>query len=329
MKRDAQVRSIVDQIVERRSPGQQVATLHKHASPYATTAGLWELEAALSDGTTLCVVHKASGRRARVPGAPRNVPAFVYDPEREIRVYKQFLEGRELGTPRLFASDIQPGAGRYWIFLERVPGTQLRWTVEPSAWHRAAAWLARAHATLEPSSQTNTPELLNHDARYYRRWLRRAQIFTEGTNRERRTRLAWLARHHESVVDALTGLPPTVIHGEFYPSNILVDESMPDGRISVIDWEMAAVGPAVTDLAALVGGRLAPTEQAALVTAYLGARPEDSPGSPATFGAEALACARLQFALQWMGWSRDWSPPEEQRHDWLAEAVELGETMGW
>jgi thiamine kinase-like enzyme len=154
-------------------------------------------------------------------------------------------------------------------------------------------------------------------------------MFTDRTDRHRTTRLAWLARNHESVVDILTSLPRTIIHGEFYPSNILVDESTPDGRISVIDWEMAAVGPAVTDLAALTGGSLEPSDQAAIVASYSHSRPNGSLETPASLGSEALACARLQLAVQWLGWSRDWSPPEEQRHDWLREAVEVGERMGW
>jgi aminoglycoside phosphotransferase (APT) family kinase protein len=323
------VRSIVDAIVERVSPGQSVVALRKEASPFSTTARLWDLQVAVSDGTTLSIIHKESGRRARLPGAPRTIPEFVYDPKREIGVYEHVLAQRQLDTPSLYASLVEASRGRYWMFLERVPGMQLRWTVRPGSWHRAAAWLARAHAALQPSADANTNGLLIHDARFYRRWLRRAQVFTETTNRNRRTRLAWLARHHDRVIEVLVGLPRTVVHGEFYPSNILVDESTLDGRISVIDWEMAAVGPAVIDLAALTGGAMTSSDRGAILASYQRTRPSDSTGGPEPFGLEALACGRLQFAVQWMGWSRDWSPPEEQRHDWLAEAVELGETMGW
>jgi thiamine kinase-like enzyme len=244
-------------------------------------------------------------------------------------VYERLLDGSSLDTPRLYASEVQPHTGRYWMFLERVPGMQLRWTVEKTAWHRAAAWLARAHATLEPRVESDTSPLLIHDAGYYRRWLHRAQAFTAPTDRDRRSRLAWVASHHESVIDVLIGLPRTVIHGEFYPSNILIDESTARGRVSVIDWEMAAMGPAVMDVAALIGGSLAASDQAALVASYRDARLKNGRDASESYGSQALACARLQFAVQWLGWSRDWSPPEEQRHDWLAEAVELGETMGW
>jgi aminoglycoside phosphotransferase (APT) family kinase protein len=326
---DGRLLSIVEQIVECSSPGQGVAALRKQESQFATTSRLWELEVTLTDGTTLSVVHKESGRRARLPGAPRTVPAFVYDPKREIRVYEQLLENHRLSTPRLYACDVNPRAGRYWLFLERVPGMQLRWAVEPSAWHRAAAWLARAHTALRPNAKGDTAALVTHDPRYYRRWLRRAQIFTDRDDRDRRSRLAWVARHHHRAIEILAGLPPTVIHGEFYPSNILVDESTPDGRISVIDWEMAALGPAVIDLAALTGGGMTVADRESIVRSYVEAATTEPPDGGESVGGEALTCARLQFAIQWLGWSREWSAPEEQRHDWLAEAVELGHMLGW
>jgi hypothetical protein len=326
---NAHVRSIVEAIVDGLPPRHEVVAVRRQASEFATSARLWELEVTLTDGTHLDLVHKEGGRPARLPGAPRNVPAFVYDPRREIHVYEQLLDGRQLGTPRLYASYVQPHAGRYWMFLEHVPGIQLRWASESAAWHRVAGWLAQAHATLQPSGRADTSRLLVHDRPYYRRWLRRAQIFTDPTNRNRRKTLAWLAGHHEKVVETLAGIPRTIVHGEFYPSNILVDESSSDGRVSVIDWEMAALGPAVTDLAALTGGQLNSLDREALVRTYLRKRPPDGADSTKSFGPEAMSFARLQFAIQWLGWSRDWSPPDEQRHDWLTEAVELGETMGW
>jgi hypothetical protein len=43
---------------------------------------------------------------------------------------------------------------------------------------------------------------------------------------------------------------------------------------------------------------------------------------------EALDAARLLLALQWLGWSPDWSPPVAHAHDWEAEAVFLAEKSG-
>ena len=34
-----------------------------------------------------------------------------------------------------------------------------------------------------------------------------------------------------------------------------------------------------------------------------------------------VTSASLLVALQWLGWSDDWTPPPEHRHDWLSEAL--------
>src|SRR5687768_18215786 len=43
----------------------------------------------------------------------------------------------------------------------------------------------------------------------------------------------------------LDSLPEMLFHGEFYPSNVLVDASARPTRVCPIDWEMAARGPAL------------------------------------------------------------------------------------
>ena len=43
---------------------------------------------------------------------------------------------------------------------------------------------------------------------------------------------------------------------------------------------------------------------------------------------DALEHFRLHLAIQWLGWSRDWSPPAEHAHDWLADALRLAEGLG-
>ena len=42
-------------------------------------------------------------------------------------------------------------------------------------------------------------------------------------------------------------MPQTIVHGEYYPRNILYR----DGQIFPVDWESAAVGPGEIDLATL------------------------------------------------------------------------------
>lgn len=92
-------------------------------------------------------------------------------------------------------------------------------------------------------------------------------------------------------------------------------------RVAPVDWELAAAGSGLTDLAALVGG-WPRSDREALVAAYA-----TEPGVP-PFTTRDLDFARLQLAIQWLGWAPpEWEPPEGQRHDWLAEAVQLAEEL--
>jgi thiamine kinase-like enzyme len=120
-----------------------------------------------------------------------------------------------------------------------------------------------------------------------------------------------------------------VLHGEFYASNVLVASDFdhtpvcrdPDARVAPVDWELAAAGSGLTDLAALVSG-WPEADRTTIAAAYA-----EVPGVPA-FSARDLDLARLQVAIQWLGWAPpEWEPPEGQRHDWLGEAVSLAEEL--
>jgi hypothetical protein len=44
--------------------------------------------------------------------------------------------------------------------------------------------------------------------------------------------------------------------------------------------------------------------------------------------ARELDLARLQVAIQWLGWAPpEWEPPAGRRRDWAAEAVEIAERL--
>jgi aminoglycoside phosphotransferase (APT) family kinase protein len=233
--------------------------------------------------------------------ARRTRPQFLYNPRREIDVYRDVLSRVQLATPAFFgaAIDERRESERYWLFIECVRGVPL-WQCELDLWSAAARWLKRLHS----QRFENLPaSLLRHDAAYYGRWIERAATF--------RPELQRIAKHYGRVIDRLTALPATFIHGEFYPSNVLVQE----GRIRPVDWETAAVGPGLIDLAALCGGRFDDTRRAQLAAEY-GAEMDD------------LDFCRLHLSIQWLGWSADWKPPKEHAHDWLAEVMSLAWKLG-
>jgi aminoglycoside phosphotransferase len=275
--------------------GRQVTTVERSPSPYRTSFPLEELRVELADGTSLALVRKDLRRSALGAIACRVKPEFLHDPRREIEAYR-LLAGRRLGTPACY------GAGRDWILLEKVPGVELAQIGATEDWQRAARWLARLHETFA-AAPPSSPLLLDHDAAYYRLWPQRAAA--------RAPEVAWIADRYEPVVEQLVALPKTLIHGEFYASNVLVAGE----RVAPVDWETAAVGAGLVDLAALVTGWNG-DERAAIVAAYPGA--DDA----------ALAACRLHLALQWLGWSSDWTPPAAQAFDWLGEARETAERLG-
>jgi aminoglycoside phosphotransferase (APT) family kinase protein len=138
-----------------------------------------------------------------------------------------------------------------------------------------------------------------------------------------------LFRGYERVVERLLDLPVTIIHGEFYAPNILVHDSATELRVCPVDWEMAALGPGLIDLAALTAGTWSEQERATLALAYCAelAASGGALGPPEAMLA-ALDYCRLHLAVQWLGWSPSWSPPLKHAQNWLSEAVRLGEKLG-
>ncbi|MBS1881298.1 MAG: phosphotransferase, partial [Actinobacteria bacterium] len=154
------------------------------------------------------------------------------------------------------------------------------------------------------------------DGEFHRRWLTRARSFGALPATADDSPLGRLAASHERVVEALLAMPETLLHGEFYASNVLVAEGEGGPRVAAVDWELAGPGPGALDLAALVCGWPAEDREAMRV-AY-------GRGRGAELAAADLDFARLQVAIQWLGWaSPEWRPPPGQRRDWAAEALRI------
>jgi Ser/Thr protein kinase RdoA (MazF antagonist) len=226
-------------------------------------------------------------------------PALAPLPGREIAVYRHVLQRLALDGPARVAAADETSAG--WLVLELIEGTPLWQVGDLETWQEVARWLARLHALPVPDNES----LVRYDAAQLRARLELAPAAEP------------LA---ERVADHLASLPARLIHGDFYPANVLVE---PGPRIRVVDWETCGVGPAVLDLAALVSGRWSETDRQRILEAYTDVcLPQLRPS------ADDVLYARLMLAAQWIGWHDSWRPPPEQRHDWHGELVELRERLG-
>jgi hypothetical protein len=296
----------------------------RRPSEYRTSFPLEELDVDLEDGANVRLALKRLAWSGLGDQGRLAKPRFLHDPRREAAVYASVLEPAALGAPRYYGSVVDPERDRYWLFVEWVEGRELYQVGERGLWEAAARWLARMHTELagEVDRHAAAGRLLDHDSTYYRRWMQRAREFARATGQpaSRARAIDRLGERHGTVVEALLALPKTVIHGEFYASNVLVDADSAQARVAPVDWELAATGPGPTDLAALVSGDWAAEDRAAIASAYR---------SAAGASLEGLDFARLQLAIQWLGWApAAWIPPKGQRHDWLAEAVALSDSLG-
>jgi Ser/Thr protein kinase RdoA (MazF antagonist) len=298
----------------------------RRPSSYRTSFPLEELDLTLEDGRELRLIFKNLAWEALDEGARLAKPGVLHDPLREPAVYSTVLAPRGLG-PRYYGSAIDPAAERYWLFVERVEGRELYQVGALEIWQAVASWLGETHSILSADLEGDArrARLIDYDEAYYRRWIERAGEFAPmpGEPGSRAAGITWIAERYDRAVEGLLELPRTVIHGEFYASNVLVVDEAAGPRVCPVDWEMAAAGPGLIDLAALVSGGWGEGEREAIVSAYrAGAKGFD-------FSSDQLDLARLHLAIQWLGWAPpEWVPPEGQRHDWLDEALALAEGLG-
>jgi aminoglycoside phosphotransferase (APT) family kinase protein len=310
--------------------GEEITGMRRRPYRYATSAPLEEVVVLAGGEERRRLILKDLSRDRLLGDAPAAKPQFVYEPQREVETYRRILAPAGIG-PRCWAAAVEPTESRGWLLLEKVPGVELWQVGEIEVWNDVARWLGGFHARFAgdlDGLRAVNPHLLEHTATWFRFWCERASeaIATSAEQRAREL-FAALERYGE-VVAPLAELPRTLLHGELYPSNVLVVRGDRPAGVYPVDWEMAAIGPGLLDLAALVGG-WAPRERESLAKAYLDGRGLRSASTrdldELTTG---LSRCRLHLALQWLGWSADWRPPPEHAHDWLAEALELTQELG-
>jgi thiamine kinase-like enzyme len=220
---------------------------------------------------------------------------------------------------------------RYWLLLEKVAGDELYKIGVFSKWCDVARWLATMHGRLASMAERHQHDtvLLRYDEEFCHLWINRAEHFvgrsaSAGQRQLTRAQIRKLADRCRQAVRSLCRLPVTIVHGEFYASNILIQQRRNQTRICPVDWEMAAIAPGLIDLAALIAGNWTQRQKQELARAYYDALAPEK----AIYGSfgdlwSALRICRLLLAVKWLGWSADWRAPAEHRSDWLAEAMQL------
>ena len=222
----------------------------------------------------------------------------------EAAVYDRLLSALDVTVPGFLGAVEETGPS--WLVMEFFDGsTTVTRSGSPEALAETGRWLGDFHRQAETlAASAAAAFLFRHSAVYYRACAERTLEFAALRAKPYRWLGAVARRYMDEAVPALSA-QQTVIHGEFYSSNVLYRS----GVVVPVDWESAAIGAPEIDLAFLLE-RWPEEEGAAVVEAYVAARWTD--GAPADFFAR-LDWARMFSQFRWLGDRKEWTLDPENR----------------
>jgi hypothetical protein len=277
--------------------GPTLSILHRRPFIYQSTSPSEIVTCRLDAGKKLRVLCKYSAAAGTAYGH-RGGAAY------EAAVYQRILHPSGASVPRFYGTYEDASTGRTWLVLEYLDGCE-RASEVPDGLIRAARWIGRFHArTASCIPDMGTVQIICYDEQYYAGWVGRAAAFSARWRR----RLPWvsdLCKGAAKFLSVLAQGPLTLIHGEYYPANVLVRH----GFVYPVDWESAALAAGEIDLAALTES----WDQETVVEcehAYRQARWRD--GAPDDFE-QRLDAARAYLCFRWLGDDPRWTTKDSGR----------------
>jgi ATP-binding cassette subfamily B protein len=266
----------------------------------------------------------------------------------ERTAYERILPQVSLPGPRFYGAvedpSDDPAKDVCWLFIGEIQGDKYDML---RADHRAAAarWLGTLHS--EASAAVGLADLPDAGPGRYHALMRatgeriREQLdnptftaadvaFLDGLL----ARFDQLDEHWERLESAATGLPPTLLHGDFNGKNLRVQASPEGPRVLAFDWEDAGRGVPCVDLAQVVASSSRISASPDLPTYVSVVRERWPVGDPADI--ERLAtCGAVFRALAVISWdthhlAHDWANafvPSLQAYD--AELAHALDRLGW
>jgi hypothetical protein len=219
----------------------------------------------------------------------------------ETEVYRRLLSGSHSTVPKFYGSYSDETTGGTWLFIEYLDRSmRVSKSSDPKAIPRASRWIASFQRTNESlCSDIGTLFLRKHGAHYFAKWAQQTSQFASPALHRRFPWLKSLCSAFGECVGILATGPQTIIHGEFYAQNILIQCR----EIRVVDWQSAAVAAGEIDLAALTDSWSSQIIQEC-ESEYERIRWPDA--APADFR-RRLGLARMYWLFRWLGQSEEWT----------------------
>jgi len=234
----------------------------------------------------------------------------------ELGVYRDLLGQAGLGTARYLGSrwsdagGLDGGAdggadgGPRWLFLEYVPGTDLRYCGMP-AWHAAARWLGRMQGAFAGRMELlrRAAFLDRHDPAFFERTATRALEAVREAQPAIEPRVARVVERYRAVHGFMADHEPTLVHGAYHPQNLLVRQGSEPPSICPTGWGLAAVGSRLYDFGCFTHG-VESRELGRLWDSYReGAREAGFEAGKLAAARPMLDCVRLHRIVQLLAFS--------------------------
>lgn len=219
-----------------------IAALEGRPLEAQSTHPIDRLRVRLTSGEEIPVILK---RLSAAPGSKGG--------RREVLIYRRLLAGQRFGAPALYASVHDGTHGCYWLLLEDL-GEETLDGGDLYDWVAVVRRLAEMHATyLGREEELRALDCLGeHGPDYYHMLARDARRhLRQAAARRALIRFDRLMARFDSAVAYLVSQPRTLVHGDIFPGNIILQRGP---RVRLIDWEEAAIGLAAWDLARLLDG---------------------------------------------------------------------------
>lgn len=286
-----------------------IKILERCANIYTSTFSSEIVTCQQSDGKKLKLLLKYGRPGVHAGDVNRGSTDF------EAVVYQEVLSPLALSAVTSYGAYNDDANGYTWLVLEYL-SEALRLTRAPEqalCW--SAHWLGQFHALNEKRlGDQSLPKLISHTADYYLGWARRTQTFSRPLH-DQYPWLPTLCQQFETRVSLLVTEPQTIIHGEYYPMNILIEGE----KVYPIDWQSVAIARGELDLASLIEGWGHGELVQQSIETYSQVRWGDN--VPANFH-DVLALAQVFWPLRWLGEKPEHTlNPQNQAHfEYLHEA---------
>ena len=212
--------------------------------------------------------------------------------EYEIRIYDEVLRNVPIPSVKFYGKCYFPETNVTMMVLEYLNDSLRIFKINKPKLllNEAASLIGRLHNFFE----LKTPSFIkNYDEAHYRVWIEKFESIAY----KFKSKHPWvinLFTYYLENINILITNPRTLIHGEYYPHNIIVQNHI----IYIIDWESAAVGPGEIDLASLLDGWEEP-EIGNAIEAYQIARWGEMKNVPENFD-HILLLSQIYYQFCWI-----------------------------